>query len=126
MPDLKLFVTKSKPSPIAISSCDGVDKLFIKINHCGIHPMVLAVDGVRVTTFDRRKNTPYYIRLEDAIHWYTDELKRFGAARTPGQVEYMQSNLEELRNCQDAFERGAIYDSEDSLASKADAPALLA
>lgn len=47
------------------------NEVFIKLSHCGIHPLFLMADGFRTYTFGRGETL--YLRVTDAQKWFEDE-----------------------------------------------------
>ncbi len=53
---------------------DKDDKtLFIKLKYSGIHPLVVAYDGISLIFFGKGKTA--YLTVEDAANWHEKELR---------------------------------------------------
>lgn len=60
---------KRKPTPLA----EHHGSLYIDAFQCGIHPLVVSIDGLTLTYFgDDRKRV--YLSIDAAIDWHTREL----------------------------------------------------
>lgn len=68
----------------AYINCDS--NLYIAIKACGIHPLALAIDGVRMHKFPRLSN--FYVLLNDAIVWYEKEIPRTSGKKKPRRLDY--------------------------------------
>ena len=64
--------TKTKRNSGVDLAVSQDNQLFIKVQQCGISPLVVLVDALPLTFFGKGK-TPY-IRVERALQWFEDEL----------------------------------------------------
>ena len=90
-------MTQTKPTPFA--EHDGT--LYVVASDCGMHPLVIAIDGLPLTFFgdDRRRA---YLTVDAAIAWHTKEL-----AETCGRSGNAKA-IEALRTAKAKHEAGKV------------------
>ncbi len=76
----------------------GNTQLYVKVSRSGISSLITMIDGMTITTFDKRK-TPY-LSVPDVINWHEKEMPYSSA----GDKEKRERVLEHLRGAMQNFE----------------------
>lgn len=73
---------------------EGHEGLYVLISHCGIHPLVIACDGLPLMMHGRCGRQKAYIKVSDAIAWHEKELaESHGLSGRPDAVQALKALL---------------------------------
>jgi hypothetical protein len=80
-------------------------RLFVRAEWSGIHPLVIACDGLTLTYFGWEDGP--YLDVEIAAAWHEKELRKIDEdGRDFGCRKHCQKNLDIFRRALEAFRRG--------------------
>lgn len=80
------------------------DNLCIMAKHCGIHPLIVAMDGFAIYFETSRKRRTAYLTVEAVIEWHENEtqFRKLSERET--------ENLRLLRAALDSFKKNGVQD----------------